>query len=57
MAEKQPRTVEQFKTLLKKVWWDKALVPQDHNVIRNLYHSIPERLLEVVAGGGAMTRY
>ena len=57
MAEKQPRTAEQFKTLLKKVWWDKALVPQDHNVIRNLYHSIPERLLEVVAGGGAMTRY
>ena len=55
VAEKQPKTVEQFKTLLTKVWWDKVLVPQDH--IRNLYHCIPERLVEVVAGGGAMTRY
>jgi len=28
VAEKEPKTVEEFQKVLEKVWWDEQLIPQ-----------------------------
>ena len=45
----------EFKEVLTDIWWDEELIPQDY--IRNLYHSMPNRLLKVIERGGKMTKY
>ena len=52
VARKDPKTTVAFKALLKKEWWD-----IDQNYIRNLYHSMPNRLRAVIAAEGRMTKY
>ena len=52
VADRQPRTMEQFKKLLLKVWWD-----IDQNYIKNLYDSMGRRLDAVIAVNGKPTKY
>ena len=59
VAQKKPRTVEQFEKVLDDCWWDSyyggEVLSQDY--IRNLYHSMPSRLDAVLKSKGQMTEY
>ena len=52
VAKEDPKTTEQFRTLLDDAWWK-----IDQNVIKNLYHSMHSRLRHVIAAKGKMTKY
>ena len=52
VAHADPKTTAEFRNLLHDKWWG---IPQDY--IRNLYHSMPNRLRLVIEGGGKMTKY
>ena len=52
VAKEDPKTTEQFRTLLDDAWWK-----IDQDVIRNLYHSMHSRLHHVIAAEGKMTKY
>ena len=52
VAKEDPKTTEQFRTLLDDAWWK-----IDQGVIRNLYHSMHSRLRHVIAAKGKMTKY
>jgi hypothetical protein len=52
VVEKDPKTVDQFKKVLKTVWWG---ISQDY--IRTLYTSMTRRCKAVIAAEGRMTKY
>lgn len=55
VAFHRPKTTAEFKTVLEEVWWEKeGPIRQDY--VRNLFHSIPSRVREVIRLEGGVSR-